>query len=113
MHELSLTRPIVDITLEKAIESGAAAISKVVIEIGVLAAIDRHAVELCFQVLTQDTLAQGAELVVIERACEGECRECGATFEVPEYYYACPNCQSFDIERNGGDEFILKEIEIN
>jgi len=112
MHELALTKPIVDIAVENAEKAGAQRISKIVVVVGKLSGAVPHAIEFCFQSLAMDTIAQEAELIIEEEPCRGRCGDCGEEFEVDRYYYACPKCNGFNIERNGGDQFFLREIEI-
>lgn len=112
MHELSLTKPIVDIAVDNAKQAGAQRISKIVVIVGKLSGAVPYAIEFCFQSLAIGTLAEGAELVIEEEACKGHCSQCDHDFEVDQYYYPCPQCDSFEIEREGGDRFFLKEIEI-
>lgn len=112
MHELALTQPIVDIAVEKATEAGASKVSKIVVVVGGLSGAVPHAIEFCFQALSKDTIAEDAELIIETEPCIGTCTQCQTTFEVDQYYYACPKCESFEVERKGGECFYLKEIEI-
>ncbi|MFC1751098.1 hydrogenase maturation nickel metallochaperone HypA [Pseudomonadota bacterium] len=112
MHELALTQPIVEIAVEKAVAAGATKISKIVIIIGTLSGAEPHAIDFCFQALSEGTLAEGAELLIETDHCMGTCRQCDHKFVVEKYDYACPKCDSFEIIRDGGERFYLKEIEI-
>ena len=112
MHELALTQPIVEIAVENAEKAGAIRISKIVVVVGKLSGAVPHSIEFCFLALSQGTLAENAELIIVEEPSQGTCKACGATFEVEDRYYPCPACNAFDISTEGGDRFYLKEIEI-
>lgn len=63
MHELGLTREIVDVVLRHA---GASRVRRVRVEVGREAAVVAASLRFCFDVCTRDTSAEGAELVIDE-----------------------------------------------
>jgi len=65
MHELGITRNVVAICSEHA---NGAAVRRVTLEIGRLAAILPESVRFCFDICTQGTLLEGARLEIIESA---------------------------------------------
>ena len=74
MHELALCESITDLVVECARREGIARVSRVVIEIGVAAAVDPEALSFCFPITAADTVAAGAELVINMIALAGEMR---------------------------------------
>ena len=58
MHELALSQSIVDLVVECARKQGVHAITRVVVEVGVAAGVEPHALRFCFDVVAADTLAR-------------------------------------------------------
>lgn len=67
MHELALTRAIVEICAERA---GAAKVVRVRVEVGSLACVMPQALRFCFEVVASGTVVEGAALEILE--CEGQ-----------------------------------------
>ena len=106
MHELSLTRSIVSIVSEKA---QGAKITQVTLEIGKFSAILPDAIRFCFDIVTKGTVAEGAELAIIETPGTGECHACGEKFVLQQMFDSC-SCGSRDITRLTGSELNIKEM---
>jgi len=109
MHELSLTRHIVSILSEKA---QGAKVTLVTLEIGTFSAVLPDAIQFCFGIVTQGTVAEGAELEIIETPGIGECHTCGAQFELQQMFAPCP-CGSTNITRLSGSELNIKQMVIS
>jgi hydrogenase nickel incorporation protein HypA/HybF len=78
MHELALTREVVAIACEAAMGQR---IHTITVEIGRLTCVSPDAMEFCFDVVAQGTLAEGARLVI--RRTDGD--ECHVvTLEIEE-----------------------------
>ena len=43
----------------------------------------------------------------------GNCRKCGQTFEIENYAFECPFCDSKDIETLSGQELSIVEMEVD
>ena len=106
MHELSLTRNIVSIVTEKA---QGAKVSQVTLEIGKFSAVLPDALQFCFDLVTKGTVAEGAELEIIETPGIGKCRTCGNQFELPHMFSPCA-CGSTNISRVSGSELNIKQM---
>ena len=106
MHELSLTRNIVAIVSEK---SQGEKITLVTLEIGKFSAILPDAIRFCFDIVTKGTVAEGAELEIIETPGTGKCHDCESRFELKHMFDACP-CGSTNISRLTGSELNIKQM---
>jgi hydrogenase nickel incorporation protein HypA/HybF len=111
MHELSLTRSLLEIALEKGQAAGAVRISTITLVVGKLSGAVPHSIEFCFEALAKGTLAEKADLLFEEPPGQAKC-DCGTEFEVGDYYGVCPNCNQYGIAISGGDHLYVKEIEI-
>jgi hydrogenase nickel incorporation protein HypA/HybF len=108
MHELGITQNIVAIVNEHA---NGNKVSRVLLEIGKLSAIMPDAIRFCFDICTQGTVLEGAELQILEIPGLAECRQCGAKIPVDKPFGIC-QCGSTQLNLITGEELKLKEIEI-
>ena len=106
MHELGITRNIVSIISEKA---QGAKVTRVTLEIGKLSAVLPEAIRFCFDIVSQGTVLDGADLEIIETRGQGKCRTCGTTIQLEHLYGPCP-CGSTDITLLNGQELLIKQM---
>jgi len=112
MHELSITRSIVDVVLESAREHGDVRVRKVVIQAGALQGIVPESVEFYFEQLTQGTIAQGARIVVEVVPTRVICKECGNEYELGEVDWTCGRCGAARFHIVSGRELAVNTIEV-
>ncbi|MEQ9486543.1 hydrogenase maturation nickel metallochaperone HypA/HybF [Coleofasciculus sp. F4-SAH-05] len=108
MHELGITKNIVDIVAEHA---KGAKVRRVCLEIGQLAAIMPDAVLFCFDVCSKDTPLEGATLDIIEIPGIGRCRHCNAQIPLDQPFGLC-ECGSVELDIISGQELKIKEMEV-
>lgn len=108
MHELALTQEIIAVVRERA---GAAQVTRVVLEIGRLAAVLPDAVRSCFEMCIEETPLRGAELAIIEIPGVAGCRACGGQVRLEQPLGRC-GCGSSDLEWHSGQELRIREIEV-
>ena len=108
MHELSLTRSIVEMVGAAA---GGRRVRGVTLEIGVLAAVIPEAIEFCFPEVAKGTLLEGAALEIRRVQARARCRKCGTEFETPELFTPCA-CGSYDLARLQGEEMNVRSMEL-
>jgi hydrogenase nickel incorporation protein HypA/HybF len=108
MHELGIVQEVIAIVSE---HSKGAKVTRVVLEIGKLSAVLPDAVRFCFDLCSQDTVAEGAQLEIIETPGQARCRACGATVVLDQPFGRCA-CGSSDLEWLSGDELKVKEMEV-
>jgi len=112
MHELGVTESIATICLRHAQGNKANRIVKVNVKLGELTGIVDHYVAFYWDMVTKDTIAQGAELNFIKVPVVAHCSDCDEDFEVVEYDLTCPKCGKADTELVSGREFLVESIEI-
>jgi hydrogenase nickel incorporation protein HypA/HybF len=108
MHELGIVQEVIAVVTERA---GGARVTRVVLEIGKLTAVLPDAVRFCFDLCTEGTTAEGAELEIIETQGQARCRECGAGVTLDRPFGRCA-CGCSDLEWLAGEELKIKEIEV-
>lgn len=111
MHELALSQSVVDLVTERAACEGLSRVTRVVLEIGVAAAVEPEALRFCFDVVTRQTRAHGAELVIDTVALRAKCIGCGGEFCPAAVYSACPACGGFERNWLGGQELRVKSFD--
>ena len=112
MHELSVTMSLLDLVLEEATKAGASKIVGVNIVLGEMTGIIDHYVQANFELLSQDTPAEGAALSFRNVPRQARCRHCAHLFQPTDFDWSCPKCQSLEIEIVGGSELYVESIEV-
>jgi hydrogenase nickel incorporation protein HypA/HybF len=113
MHEVGITRSIIEIAERSAREQGARKILSVTVEIGALSGVMAEAVEFCFEACSGGTFLEGTALIIERIAGRGRCRECNTESEIDSTTFTCPACGEFALDRLQGDELRIKEMEID
>lgn len=108
MHELAIAQEIVELVAERA--SGAR-VTRVVLEIGKLAAVLPDAVRFCFDLCVEGTVLEGASLVIIETPGRARCRACSADVCLERPFGRC-ECGGSDLEWLTGEELKVKNFEV-
>jgi hydrogenase nickel incorporation protein HypA/HybF len=114
VHELPVTQGILDVALEAAQNAGGGRITAIDLVIGDLASIVDDSVQFYFEILSKDTLAEGARLRFRRVPAVATCLACANSFEVgaPPLPPACPQCGSPRLQISGGREFFVESIDI-
>ena len=82
------------------------------LEIGGLSGVELEAMRFGFDVVTKDSLADGAKLEIVEVPGEAWCMMCAKTVQVSQKFDACPECGSYQLQITGGDQMRIKELEV-
>lgn len=112
MHEMSIAESVLQIVEDAARAEGGRKVNAVWLEIGQLASVEKESLRFCFDVVTRDSIAQGARLEIIETAGQGWCMKCACNVPLTALYEPCPGCGGFQIQVTGGEEMRVKELEI-
>jgi hydrogenase nickel incorporation protein HypA/HybF len=108
MHELSIAEAIVAIAEEHA---GGRRVTKVELKIGYLRQVVPSALTFAFELVTQGTSIEGAELEIEDVPARVACRSCKADSRLVEFPFACPSCGSADVDVRAGDELFVDALE--
>jgi hydrogenase nickel incorporation protein HypA/HybF len=113
MHELPATQGILNVALEAAQQNGARRILAIDLAIGQLAGIVDDSVQFYFDILSKDTIAEGAVLRFRREPAGATCGDCGHQFAVEVPLAAvCPVCGGIRLHVSGGREFFVESIEV-
>lgn len=113
MHELSIAEALIEqvgAELDRAGQTGP--VKRLELAVGRLSGVHCDALRFGFQLLSQGTPLQGAELAIRQPAAVSRCRACGSCEEISEIVFTCPRCGSLEIVIEQGRELLLETIEI-
>lgn len=112
MHELPVTESILEITLRHAQEAGASRVTDLYLVIGQLSSIVDDSIQFYWDIISQDTPAQGAKLHFRRIPAELLCLDCNNRYTLEGDQLACPLCGGARIEVVAGEEFQLEAIDV-
>ncbi len=112
MHEMSLCEGILQILEDNAKSQGFKKVKIIWLEIGALSGVEIEAMKFCFDAITRGTLAEQADLEIINNPGLAWCMKCSKNVEVTQRFDACPDCGSYQLQVVGGDEMKIKELEV-
>ena len=112
MHEMSLCESILGIIGDEAEKQGFHRVTRVRLEIGALSGVEVEAMRFGFDVVMLGSMAEGAELEIIELPGTAWCLPCAREVEVAQRYDACPLCGGYQLQVTGGEEMRIKDLEV-
>jgi hydrogenase nickel incorporation protein HypA/HybF len=113
MHELPITESILEIALRHAEQAGARRITDIHLVIGQLSSIVDESVSFYWDIVSDGSIAEGAELHFRRIQTEMLCLDCNQRYHPDEGDLACPNCKSTKVRVIAGEEFSLEAIEVD
>lgn len=108
MHELSLTRTLVDMVASRAQGRRVAAVH---VRVGRLAGVVPESMAFCFDVVTAGTPLDGARLEMDVVDGRQRCRDCGRQDVAEHLILLCP-CGSAAVDLVAGDDLTLTAVEL-
>lgn len=111
MHETAIVSGLMRILEQKAARHGVSRISQVSLKVGRLCAVEPQQLMACFEMFAEDTVADGAKLVINTVDVRGRCRQCTTEFDVPRFRFECPACSGNDIDVIQGQELYIESFE--
>jgi hydrogenase nickel incorporation protein HypA/HybF len=109
MHELAIAQAIVEI-----VERHAAGrrVARVELRVGRLRQVVPSALRFGFELTARATVAEGAQLEIVDVAAGGRCRSCGADCELDAFPFVCARCGAADVELTRGEELLVEAVEV-
>ncbi|MBP1703841.1 MAG: hypA [Chloroflexi bacterium] len=112
MHELSITESVLEIVLRHANSANAQHVRKIQLVIGDLASIVDDSVQFYWDIISKDTLAEGATLQFRRLPIELLCLDCQNHFQPETDRFDCPRCGSSRLQIISGREFYVESIDV-
>ncbi len=108
MHELALSRAILDSATENA---QGRRVRRVSVSVGALRQVVGDSLAFHFEILARDTVCDGALLELRRVPARLHCA-CGEEWELAELAFRCPRCGGADVSVLDGDQLRVDSIEV-
>lgn len=112
MHELAITEQILHLALHHAEEANACQVTDLHLKIGAFSTIVDDSVQFYWDIISQDSLCQGAKLHFHRTSAQLHCLDCDQGYTLANELTACPHCHSIHVQIVSGQEFQLTSIDI-
>lgn len=112
MHEMSLVEGIRAIVLDQAAVHGFARVTRLRLEIGRFAGVEKAALSFAWDVAMLGTPAAGAVLEMIDLPASALCFDCDKTVAIDDRLAPCPLCGGGRLLPEGGDDLRIKDMEV-
>ena len=113
MHELAITRGLLDLVLEHAKQVGASKVLKVNVVAGELSGYVDECMQFYYDEFSKGTIAEDARLSFTRVPTQGRCRDCGHEFTIEGMNWICPECGSNNVQLVKGMELFVESIEVD
>jgi hydrogenase nickel incorporation protein HypA/HybF len=113
MHELPITESILEIAVRHAEKAHAKRITDIYLIIGQLSSIVDESVSFYWDIISKDTIAEGAKLHFRRIQTQMLCLDCNQRYHPGDEDLACPSCHSSMVKVIAGEEFSLEAIEVD
>jgi hydrogenase nickel incorporation protein HypA/HybF len=110
VHELSIAEAVVAIVERHA---AGRTVRRVELRVGYLRQVVPDALTFAFELITEGTRLEGAELVIEEVPARARCRGCAAETEMEWFPLACGQCGGLDVELVAGEELLVDALELD
>lgn len=112
MHEMSLAEGIRGIVVDQARQHGFDRVTRLRLEIGRFAGVEKDALSFAFDVVMRGSPAEGAALEMIDLPGRALCYDCAREVEIADRLDPCPDCGGGKLLPQGGDEMRIKDMEV-
>lgn len=113
MHELGLTRAVLQTVNDEVKRVGATKVNTIYLTVGYARDIVDELFENAFAYLSKGTPAEGAEVVIDRVPLMVRCKECGLEYHIElrdQRTWGCPKCGKRDYKIVSGMEFQIARI---
>jgi hydrogenase nickel incorporation protein HypA/HybF len=109
MHELSIADAVVTIARRHA---RGRPVSRVDVKVGWLRQVVPDSLLFAFELVSEGTELEGAELVVEEVPARVRCGSCAVETQLNQFPAHCEVCGGFDVVVTAGEELLVDSIEV-
>ena len=113
MHELSIANSLVEVATEHATRISVERVTAITLRVGVLSCVQRDALETCFEMVSRNSIAEGAEIHIVELPVVVFCPCCKKEVELPGVQaFLCPRCNTPSGDVRQGRELEIESIAV-
>ena len=113
MHEMAICESIRQTLEAQAEVHNFKRVKRVCLEIGPLSGVEPDALRFGFDVVMKGSIADGAQLEIIDCPAEAWCMTCAQTVPIQQRFDSCGKCGSHQLQVTAGEELKIKELEVN
>ena len=113
MHEMSIVGGVLDAVNASAQQAGATRVLSINLSIGDMTEVVDEALTFAFETLSENTLCEGAQLVMNKVHPRSLCLECANEFDHDRFHRSCPSCGSYETQLLAGRELQIDSIEVD
>jgi hydrogenase nickel incorporation protein HypA/HybF len=113
MHEVALMENALAIALDYASREQSRCIHQIALRVGDISGVEPDALRFAFDVVTQGTIAEQAQLTIETCPTLCFCNVCQIEFRPRELGYECPTCQTWSTSILQGKELELSSLEVS
>jgi hydrogenase nickel incorporation protein HypA/HybF len=113
MHEIGLMENALAIALDYATREQATRIHEIALRVGTLSGVEPDALRFAFDMVTQGTIAEQAQLRIETFPTVCYCPHCQTEFQPTDWGYDCPTCQTWSASIVQGKELELASLEVS
>ena len=112
MHELPITEQIIKIAEEHCTKAGASRVTNISLVIGENSGVEGGSIRMYFDVISEGTCCEGADLTMTPVKPQLRCKNCGKLFVRAPFSFSCPDCGADGEPTEIGREFYIDTIEV-
>lgn len=112
MHELAICQALLSEVERIARAHGARSVLRIAVDVGPLSGVEGPLLERAFTIARAGTLAATARLELRTAALRLRCTRCDRQWQAEGRELACAVCGDFRTELLGGDELLLRDVEM-
>lgn len=115
MHETVIASSLLKIVTEEVIKQNKdLCVDEVHLKFGLLSCIEPQTLEGCFEILAEEEpIAKNAKLIIERIPLTGFCHDCQKNVSINKRHFVCPNCQSPNVDWQGGNEMQISSIKVH
>lgn len=112
MHELSITESILNIAKSEAQKYNANKVINIKIKVGELSGVVPELMQEYFNIVSKDTVVDGAELIIEKVPIVIKCLDCNYESLINKMKMRCPKCEGSNFKMISGKEFYVDSMEV-
>ena len=112
MHELAITKGIIDIVNSEKTEKGFNRVLEISLRVGEFSGIVPECIREFFPIAAKDSAAENAELVIETIPALFQCLDCGYEGAADRENACCPKCKSLALKMTAGREFYVENLTV-
>ena len=112
MHEYSIVQSLLNSCEENAKANNSTKVTKVVVKIGVMSGVEPDLLQSAFDTFKEATMCEDAQFIINIQKIVIQCHSCKKESTLEKNEYACPYCQSVELDVIDGEDMFLMSLEL-